>query len=81
VKETIKIFAKAHAIQLTVKYDDQTFDDLCDTFELRNKLMHPKNSSDLEVKETDIKAAVQGWNWLDSALVNLLAESGKRVSH
>lgn len=80
VKETIKLFAKAHAIQLTLKQDDQKFDDLCSTFELRNKLMHPKNSSDLEVKEDEIKAAVQGWNWLNFVLVNLLAESGKKVS-
>ncbi len=79
LKETIKVFAKAHAIRHAVQYDDQRFGELCDTFELRNKLMHPKNSFDLEVKEDAIRSAVQGWNWLDSALSSLLAESGRKT--
>jgi hypothetical protein len=80
VKQTVKLFAKVHAIQFSIKYENQSFDDLCRTFELRNKLMHPKNSFDLEVKEDAYKASVNGWNWLNFALVDLLAESGKKVS-
>lgn len=80
VKETIKLFAKAHAIKCPAKFDEKSFDDLCKTFELRNKLMHPKNSFSLEVKNEFIKTSVSGWNWLDRTLDELLAESGRNIS-
>lgn len=79
IKESIKVFAKAHAVQVDAKYDDPKFGELCETFQLRNRLMHPKNSLELAVTDDALKTAVRGWNWFDSALVDLLRQSTERL--
>jgi hypothetical protein len=63
IKKTFKLFTKARRIQKTIKYNDSRFKDLCDTFELRNGLMHPKEPRDLEVSEKALDAADRGVNW------------------
>jgi hypothetical protein len=55
------------------------FGDLCETFQLRNKLMHPKYSLELAVTDDALKTAVRGWNWFDTALVNVLSQSTERL--
>lgn len=76
VKETFKVFIKFHGVQLEIKCDDSRFTDLCDTFELRNKLMHPKNHRDLEVSGNALDAALRGSKWFAFTLKNVLEECG-----
>jgi hypothetical protein len=63
IKETFKVFKKARKMQPATKYDDSRFIDLCDTFELRNKLMHPKKHQDLEVSKKALDTADRAVNW------------------
>lgn len=63
IKETFKVFIKARRIQREIKYDDSRFTDLCDTFELRNKLMHPKKQQDLGISVKMLEAGERGVNW------------------
>jgi hypothetical protein len=78
VKETFKVFIKSHGIQFEIKYDDLKFTDLCDTFELRNKLMHPKEQRDLEVSDKALDAADRGLKWFGYSLRDVLDECSKK---
>jgi len=80
IKETFKVFAKAHSVQTAIKCDAPGFSDLCDTFELRNKLMHPKGVFDLEVSDKAIDAADRGLKWFGSTVENVMELCGKQVS-
>ncbi len=79
LKETFKLFAKTHTVQFEIRYEEPGFKALCDTFDSRNKLMHPKGLFDLEVSDQAVDAADQGMKWFDSALSNLLQECGKKL--
>jgi hypothetical protein len=81
LKETLKIFAKIHAVEIAIKYDVSGFKDLCNTFELRNKLMHPKGPFDLGVTDGAVDAAERGTQWFLCSLHGLLNECAKRLPH
>jgi hypothetical protein len=81
LKETLKIIAKIHAVEITIKYEESGFKDLCDTFELRNKLMHPKGPFDLGVTDNAVDAAERGTQWFLCSLHGLLNECAKRLPH
>jgi hypothetical protein len=42
VKETFKLFLKAHAMEISIDYNDSRFNELCGAFELRNRLALPR---------------------------------------
>ena len=79
VKRTFKVFARAHGVPVAIKYDETGFADLCDTFILRNRLMHPRGLFDLEVTDKAIDAAVRGEKWFGCVLTNVLQECGKKL--
>lgn len=79
VKETFKVFVKAHAAEVVINYENQGSRDLCSTFELRNKLMHPKGPFDVEVNDKAVDDAERGMKWLDVTLRSVLAECGKKL--
>jgi hypothetical protein len=79
VKETFKIFAKTHTISSTTDFSATGFTELCNAFELRNKLMHPKTVFDLEVNDKALDEADRGLKWFNHTLVKLLQECGEKV--
>ena len=79
LKRTFKIFARAHGVPVAIKYDEAGFTDLCDTFVLRSRLMHPKGLFDLEVTDKAVDAAVRGEKWFGCVLTNVLQECGKKL--
>ncbi len=79
VKETFKVFAKGCATQVAIKYDVSEFADLCDTFELRNKLMHPKGVFDLEVSDKSADVGDRGLKWFRLTLEKVLQECRKKL--
>ena len=81
IKATFTVFAKAHATQVALRCGDAGFNDLCDTFELRNKLMHPKSLFDLEVSDKAVAAADQGMKWFDSTLRAVLEQCGSQLPY
>ncbi|MCX6906782.1 MAG: hypothetical protein NTY01_01935 [Verrucomicrobia bacterium] len=81
VKETFKLFVKAHATQVTIQFNDAGFQDLCDMAETRNKLMHPKAPSDLEVSEAAVDTADRGIKWFRSTLEKVLQECRAKLPY
>jgi hypothetical protein len=78
LKKTFEVYAKAHAMQVALKYDDPRFDDLENTFKLRHKLMHPKKLFDLEVNDNVLEAAFRGDKWFELVLGKVMTECLKR---
>lgn len=73
LKETLKLFTKIHGVQFNIQFD-QGYESFCKTFDIRNRLMHPRKHHDLEIKDADYEACKTGWNWFNSTLNSLLAE-------
>jgi len=82
IKESFRLFAKAAGTTVIVDYGDDYLN-LCKTFEVRNRLMHPKKPFDVEVNEDDMKAAGRGIIWFNTAYVGVIdqchAHFGKNV--
>jgi hypothetical protein len=77
LKESLKVFMKAHGVSVEIKYDDSGSKDLCEMFKLRNRLMHPKTLSDIGVADEALNGCICGFNWFDSQGVKIMAESKK----
>jgi hypothetical protein len=74
LKESFRLFAKPVGTVVTLDYGPGGFSDLCSTFQVRNRLMHPKQPFDVEVKAEDMKAADRGMEWFNRAIADLLGE-------
>jgi hypothetical protein len=79
IKATFKMFAKVHDVPFAFNAD-KNFDALCDTYELRSRLMHPKRPFDPNVSDSDIEAAEKGTEWLAKEWGPLMAACGKAAS-
>lgn len=64
IKESFRLFAKAAGTTASVDYGGN-FLDICKTFEVRNRLMHPKQPFDVQVSAEDINTAERGIIWFD----------------
>ena len=80
VKRTLGAFAKAHAVSCVINYDDAGFCDLCETYGLRNRLMHPKTHLDIEVSNKAFETSIRGFNWFDSAGVRIMKDCKEKVT-
>ena len=78
LKETLKVFMKAHGVAMEIKYDESGFKDLHEMFSLRNGLMHPKTLSDVGVSDEALKSSFRGFNWFDAQGVKIMAECKKK---
>jgi hypothetical protein len=79
VKESFKVFAKAHTISSSADFSASSFTELCQAFDLRNKLMHPKNVFDLGVDDKALDEADRGLKWFKHSLVRLLKDCGEKL--
>ena len=79
VKETLKIFMKAHGVHMAIDYDDSGFGDLRELFKLRNKLMHPKTLDDIHVSDEAFKTSIRGSNWFDSVGVAIMEQCMTKI--
>ena len=76
LKATFSIFAKVHGVSLSTQFDSG-FDALCKTYELRSRLMHPKQPFDVSVSDNDIDIAQRGAYWLNRELAQLMKQCGE----
>ncbi|MPN36821.1 hypothetical protein SDC9_184333 [bioreactor metagenome] len=65
VRESFRLFGKSVSVNVNVNYGDEGFSSLCDTFKVRNRLMHPKGPFDVQVSPKDIDTANQGVKWFN----------------
>ncbi|MGA2657894.1 MAG: hypothetical protein ABSH34_10280 [Verrucomicrobiota bacterium] len=78
VKATFSIFAKVHGISISVDYDSE-FDALCHTYELRNRLMHPKRPFDPNVSDPDIDVAQRGAGRFNRSFQQIMKQCEQEV--
>ncbi len=78
VKETFKLFLKAHAVEVSIDYNDSRFNDLCGAFELRNRLMHPRGIFDLAVDEKSMQSAIRGQRWFSRVIEVVLEKCAEK---
>ncbi len=46
-----------------INLQDNNFNKLNNSFKVRDRLMHPKNDSDLEVSEQEVQTMINGYRW------------------
>lgn len=73
VKESFKLFGKASGATIQVDYGPG-FKNLCDTFEIRNRLMHPKTPFDVQISLQDIHTADKGFIWFEKAWASVFEQ-------
>lgn len=78
-KRTLKIFARVHRISCATDFGQKGFEALCQTFELRHRVTHPKSSATFFVKDDETKRAGEAINWLSRELQRLLGDCRKSL--
>jgi hypothetical protein len=63
LKATFALFAKVHRASYSMDMG-KDFDAMCNTYELRSRLMHPKKPFDPEVNDNAIRESQRGVAWL-----------------
>lgn len=71
LKRTIKLFSKIHKIACPTDFNDAGFASLCETYELRHLLMHPKSYWTFAVSDEQKQKAADGIHWLDVEIQKL----------
>jgi hypothetical protein len=79
VKESFRLFAKSVAANIRVNFGDVGFSSLCKTFEIRNRLMHPKGPFDVQVSAKDIDAANQAVAWFNATYMDVFDQCRKSI--
>jgi hypothetical protein len=74
VKESFRLFAKATGATIKIDYGVGGYTALCKTFELRNRLMHPKSPFDVEVRIRDIETVDQAIAWFNRTFKHTVDE-------
>jgi hypothetical protein len=77
VTETFRLFGKANGARLTIDYGGTGFVDLRTTFEIRNRLMHPKQPFDVRVTEQEVETADRAMTWFTNTTMDILKTSDK----
>lgn len=72
VKETFNLAAKIHKIQCPVDFGHPGFKAFCETYELRHRLIHPKNFMTFCVSDEERDRCKVAGAWLDRELHKLL---------
>ena len=74
-EQTFKLFAKVYRTSCTTDFSDKGFVALCETFELRHRVMHPKSFMTFGVQDDETKRAGEAIDWLHQELQRLLGAS------
>lgn len=78
-KDTFRLFAKVHKTTCATDFGQQGFEDLCKTYDLRNRVMHPKTSAAFSIQDAETKRAGAALSWLHTELNRVLSDSMKAV--
>ena len=71
-KQTLRLFAKAYNVPCNTDFGQNGFEALCQTFELRNRVTHPKSSITFVVTDEETKRAGEALNWLQQEIQRLI---------
>jgi hypothetical protein len=72
LKQTFKLFSKIYKIPCPTNFNADGFAALCATYELRNRLVHPKSYITFCVSTDEKERAGDAIDWLDNEIRKLL---------
>ena len=72
IKQTFKLFAKVHKISCPTDFSHAGFKALCETYELRHRLMHPKSYFNFCVNDEEKRSAGEAVAWVNGEITRLL---------
>jgi hypothetical protein len=72
LKDTFKLFAKIHKIPCPTDFNQDGFTALCETYELRHRLVHPKSFMTFCVSDDEKQRAGEAVYWLNKEIKELL---------
>ncbi len=72
IKQTFKLFAKIYGTTCPTDFNQSGFTSMCDTFELRHRLMHPKSYVTFCVTNDEKQKCAEAAAWLHSELNRLI---------
>jgi hypothetical protein len=72
IKRTFRLFAKAGGIPSPTDFGQAGFEALCQTFELRHSLMHPKSFMKFCVTDAQAKKAGEAITWFTGEIAKLV---------
>ena len=71
IKRTFKLFAAVYRIPCPTDFGHSGFAALCETYELRHRLMHPKSFMTFYVSDDEKERAGEAIQWLDNEIMRL----------
>ena len=77
LKRLFKLFAKVQGMNCPTDFGGKGFDDLCQTYELRHRIMHPKSFLTYCVQDAERKRAGNAIDWLAQELQHLTKSQGR----
>ncbi len=81
LKQTFKMFAKTYRISCPTDFSQDGFAALCETYELRHRLVHPKSYMTFCVNDNEKQRAGEAIKWLDNEIQNLFAASSRSLAN
>jgi hypothetical protein len=72
LKTTFKLFAKAHGTPCPTDFGQEGFEALCATYEIRNRVTHPKSFAAFTVQDDETKRTGIAIEWLGDEFNRLL---------
>ena len=79
LKETFKLFAKVHSSPCLTDFNQDGFAALCETYEVRHRVVHPKSFMRFCVTDHEKQRAGEAIAWLDNEIRNLLDASTRSL--
>ena len=80
VKESLRLFAKGVGATFNVDCGTSGCQALCETFQIRHRLMHPKDTFALGIIEADVKTAERGIDWFNIQCGELFAQCQAHIA-
>jgi hypothetical protein len=81
IKQTFTLTAKAYGILCPTNFDQDGFQALCDTYTLRNRLMHPKSFMTFCVSDEEKQKCSDAAAWLHLELNRLFGACHKKLEN
>jgi hypothetical protein len=81
LKQTFKLFAKTNKSSCPTDFNQDGFTALCETYELRHRLVHPKSYMTFCVSDHEKQRAADALYWLNNEIKNLLDASSRGLEN
>jgi hypothetical protein len=81
IKFCFKAYARAHLAEYELNVGDSRWDDFRRSVKIRDRLMHPKSSTDLKVSDEEMEMVHRAYSWFDECVLAVSKLSEKVLSN